>query len=115
VAPKVAFGNGRAPGFLGGAGRLTTAVEPIPLPIDPAPAAADQWWHAPAAPPTTAVRELASQRPEFIDRIWAPLRPAFPGGLVFGIAGLVVAPLAGVWIGYRQARGADAADQFADR
>ncbi|WP_319447021.1 MULTISPECIES: hypothetical protein [unclassified Mycobacterium] len=114
VAPKVTFGNGRAPGVLGGAGRLTRAPEPIPLPIDPA--AAGQWSPAPAVPPpTTAVRELASQRTEFIDRVWAPLHPAFPGGLVFGIAGLVVAPLAGVWIGYRQARGADAADQFADR
>jgi hypothetical protein len=114
VAPTVTFGNSRAPGYLSGAHRSTTAAESIPSPVNPAPAAADQWSPAPAVP-TTAVRELASQRPEFIDRIWAPLRPEFPGGVVFGIAGLVVAPLAGVWIGYRQARGADAADHFADR
>jgi hypothetical protein len=118
VAPTVTVtvGNGRAPGFLGGAHWPTTAAEWIPSPINPAPAAADPWSPAPAVPPPPrTVRELASQRPEFIDRIWAPLRPAFPGGLVFGIAGLVIAPLAGVWLGYRQARGAEAADQLADR
>jgi hypothetical protein len=124
VAPTVTFGSGRTPGFLGGADQATIAAESIPSPVNPAPApapapvppAADPWSAASAVlPPTTPVREFALPRPEFIDHIWAPLRPSFPGGLVFGIAGLVIAPLAGVWLGYRQARGADVADQLADR
>jgi hypothetical protein len=120
VAPTVTFGNGRAPGFLGGAEQPTIAEEPIPSPVNaasaPVPPAVDQFSPAPAVPPAlTTVRQLASQRPEFVDRIWAPLHPAFPGGLAFGITGLVIAPLAGMWIGYRQARSAEAADQLADR
>lgn len=72
-------------------------------PVNPSPAPA-------VVPPTTMLRESASEGPEFIDRIWAPLRPAFPGGLVFGIAGLLIGPLAGVWLGYRQARAAEAVE-----
>jgi hypothetical protein len=121
VAPTVTFGDGRTPGFLGGGAQPTVAAGSVPSPVAPAPApvppAANPSSPAPSEVirPTTALREFDSQGPEFINRIWAPLRRAFPGGLVFGIVGLVVAPLAGAWLGYRQARAADAGDQLVDR
>jgi hypothetical protein len=115
VAPTVTYGSGRA---LGGADQPAVAANPVATPWTPGPeleSAAVPPAALPAAPPPTALREAASPEPEFVDRIWSPLRPAFPGGLVFGIAALVLGPLAGVWLGYRQARAAGAAAQLADR
>jgi hypothetical protein len=121
VAPTVIFGDGRTPGFHGGGDELTIAAGPVPPPVNPAPAAVASAVMPPPAPavlqpapavlpPTTILLESASPAPpEFIARIWAPLRPASLGGLAFGIAGLLIGPLAGVWLGYRQARAADAA------
>jgi hypothetical protein len=43
---------------------------------------------------------------KFIHQLWAPLRPTFGTDLLFGLAGLVLIPLAGAWLGYRQARAA---------
>jgi hypothetical protein len=120
VAPTVSFGDGRTPGFLGGANLSAAAggSNPSPDPAAPAPvpSALEQWAPAPAVmPPTTMLSELGSQPPDFIDQMWAPLRPTFPGGLAFGITGLLIAPLAGVWLGYRQARASQTADQLVDR
>ena len=116
VTSTVTVGNSRTPGFLGGAAQSSVAAGSVPAPVAPVPSAVIQSSPDPAVmPPTTILREFESQAPEFIDRMWAPLRPAFPGGLVFGITGLMIAPLAGVWLGYRQARAADAADRLVKR
>jgi hypothetical protein len=116
AAPTVTFGNGRTPGFLGGVDEPSVDAGQAPAQVNSAPAAVSPSSPAPEVMPlTTTLHEFDSQGPEFIDRIWAPLRPAFPGELVFGIAGLLLAPLAGLWLGYRQARAAEAADQHADR
>jgi len=116
VGPTVTLGNGRTHGFLGGVDEPSVDAGQAPAQVNSAPAAASPSSPAPEVMPlTTILHEFDSQGPEFIDRIWAPLRPAFPGELVFGIAGLLLAPLAGVWLGYRQARATEAADQVADR
>jgi hypothetical protein len=120
VAPTVTFGDGRTPGFIGAeapAG-ITGVIPHAPLTPPAAIGAPDRVIPALAPevmPPTTVLSEADARGPEFIDQMWAPLRPAFPGGLVFGLAGLLVGPLAGVWLGYRQARAAAAVDQLADR
>jgi hypothetical protein len=104
-APRVTFGNGRTPGVLKTApGDRPNVVSPAPVPAAPAP--------PPPAPesPSAALMAIEPQSQEFIDRIWAPLRPTFGSGLLFGLAGLVLMPLSGVWLGYRQARAAKAAD-----
>lgn len=116
AAPAVTFGDGRAPGGTVGADQPVSAASPGAAPRSPDPVTElDPASLVPILeplPPSTALREAASPKPEFVDRVWSPLRPAFPGGLVFGIAGLVLGPLAGVWLGYRQAR---AAAQLVDR
>ncbi|MCW2592374.1 MAG: hypothetical protein JWQ86_4801 [Mycobacterium sp.] len=116
VGSTVTFGNGRTPGFLDGVDEPSVDAGQAPAQVNSAPAAVSPSPPGPEVMPlTTMLHEFDSQGLEFIDRIWAPLRPAFPGGLVFGIAGLLVAPLAGVWLGYRQAHAAEAADQLVDR
>lgn len=116
VGPTVTFGNGRTPGFLGDVDEPSVDAGQAPAQVNSAPEAVSPSSPGPEVMPlTTMLHEFDSQGLEFIDRIWAPLRPAFPGGLVFGMAGLLVAPLAGVWLGYRQARSAEAADQLVDR
>jgi hypothetical protein len=107
-APRVSFGNGRTPGVLKTAPGNTAVGNPVPAPASSAPAPPPP---APISPPTALMAvEPASQ--EFIDRIWAPLRPTFGSGLLFGLAGLVIMPLSGVWLGYRQARAAKAASKL---
>lgn len=111
MSPPVTVGNGRSPGLLSGRDdpRVTgsgpafiPSPELAPSTVVPAPV-------APQAPPPI---QPAAERHPFIEAIPAPLQPAFPGGLLFGIAGLVLMPLAGVWVGYRQARATRAASQL---
>jgi hypothetical protein len=104
-APRVTFGNGRTPGVLKTAPGRTATVNPAPAPSAPAPP-------PPPAPesPAAALMAIEPESQEFIDRIWAPLRPTFGSGLLFGLAGLVIMPLSGIWLGYRQARAAKSAD-----
>ena len=104
ATPQVRFGNGRTPGTLTGApDEPTIRVNAIPTGVLSAP-------NLPPGPvlalpaQVTVVPIAAPGSQEFIDRIWAPLRPSFGDGLAFGIVGLVVMPLMGVWLGYRQAR-----------
>lgn len=109
-APRVTFGAGRTPGVLKTApGDTANVVNPAPAYSAPAPPPPPP--PAPVSPPAALMAiEPASQ--EFIDQIWAPLRPTFGSGLLFGLAGLVIMPLSGVWLGYRQARAARAAAQL---
>jgi hypothetical protein len=107
-APPVRFGNGRTPGVLRTApGHTNNVVNPVPAAPAPAPP-------PPPAPESPSAALMAVEPPsqEFMDRIWAPLRPTFGSGVLFGLAGLVLMPLSGIWLGYRQARAAKAASKL---
>ena len=126
TAPPVTFGNGRTPGLLtgapddappqaavepAGAGDPTVApvVEALPPPPAPSPP-------QPPSPPPPAVRlEVAPPWQRTVASWWATAaEPNRPGGIGFGIAGLILAPLAGIWLGYRQARASRAAAQLVE-
>jgi hypothetical protein len=108
TAPRVTIGNGRSPGILTGPAEdaplqaggpvevPAPTVPPLPAPQLPVPTQLD------VAPPWQ--RTVAS--------LWAAAAPSRPGGVVFGVAGLILAPLAGVWLGSRQARATRAAAQL---
>lgn len=110
TAPPVTVGNGRSPGL-----SWERPDEPnivlgsVPPPVSSALA-------PPPPPPPVPVAVLipspAPASPGLIARIWEPLRPTFAGGPLFGIVGLVIMPLAGMWLGYRQARAARAAAEL---
>jgi hypothetical protein len=78
----------------------------VPAPPVPAP--------PPVVVPTTKLEPPALQRA--VSSLWAAAAaPSRPGGVVFGIAGLLLAPIAGAWLGYRQARASRAAAQLVRR
>lgn len=127
TAPPVVVGNGRMPGILSwshasGDGPPETAVGPAeilvvnmaPLVEAPPPVPAPS---PPPPPSPPAVRlDVAPPWQRTVASLWAAAaEPSRPGGLDFGIAGLILAPLAGVWLGYRQARASRAAAQLVDR
>jgi hypothetical protein len=111
-------GDGRSPAFVP-AGPVETparvepgpvavrAPAPVPAPAPPAPtpapvsspappAAQPHDWSLPVTPVTSSLRGKAE--------------PAWPAGVLFGLAGLVLAPIAGMWLGLRQARASNSAD-----
>jgi hypothetical protein len=47
--------------------------------------------------------------------LWATVKPTWPTGAIFGIAGLLLAPIAGMWLGRRQAHAAKSASQLVSR
>jgi hypothetical protein len=103
AAPSVTVGDGRSPGLSGERpDEPNVAVSSVPTRVSSAPA-------PPAPPALMALPRPAPAGPKFIERIWSPLRPTFGGGPLFGITGLVIMPLAGMWLGYRQARAAKTA------
>jgi hypothetical protein len=108
TAPSVTIGNGRSPGILTG-------------PREDAPSRAGA---APdiAAPPPVVTPQL--QPPDRLDVpppqravaiLWAAAAPGQPGGVLFGLVGLILAPIAGAWLGYRQARASRAAANLVPR
>lgn len=107
TAPRVTFGNGRSPGILSGrpehapGGNTSDVVAPPPE----APPAV-----TPQLPPAYRLDEAPAQR--MVASLWAAAAPGWPSGLLFGIAGLILAPIAGAWLGYRQARASKAAAQL---
>ncbi|WP_029114996.1 hypothetical protein [Mycobacterium sp. URHB0044] len=106
--PRVTVGNGRSPGILSGQPReAPSPAAPVetPAPAPPPP--------APAPPPTVRLEEPMLQRA--VSSLWAAAAPYQPGGVLFGLAGLVLAPLAGAWLGFRQARASKAAAQLVRR
>lgn len=119
ASPLVTFGNGRTPGLLSRrSGRVQLAAGAVPPAAEPVPVIVA----APALPPPSApgpgqIIPLSDEQrgPAYIEGLWAPIQPAFPGGLLFGIAGLVLMPLAGVWLGYRQARASRAASELVEQ
>jgi hypothetical protein len=64
----------------------------------------------PQLPPSYRLDEAPAER--MVASLWAAAAPGWPSGLLFGIAGLILAPIAGAWLGYRQARASKAAAQL---
>jgi hypothetical protein len=111
TAPSVTIGNGRSPGIL--TGRPDDA--PSRAGVDPAVA-------GPAMTPAVVTPQL--QPPDRLDVpppqravaiLWAAAAPGQPGGVLFGLVGLILAPIAGAWLGYRQARASRAAANLVPR
>jgi hypothetical protein len=100
--PAVTVGNGRSPGIL--TGRPKRAPRPTGTAPNVAPAA------TPHLPPTDRLDVAPTER--IVASLWAAAAPGRPGGVLFGLAGLIFAPIAGAWLGYRQARASRAAAQL---
>lgn len=112
--PAVVVGNGRSPGLLSsgpaGAEDRRTAVS-TPRPDVPAAPVL-----LPQAPPTAIPAvDTESQRPRVFSGMWSPVGAGGSSNTLFGLAGLILIPLAGVWLGHRQALGARAARDLVDR
>jgi hypothetical protein len=111
VVPRVIFGDGRSPGLL-------SAGEPAiaqPMPAGPAPAPVVAPTGAAPAAPTPLTMDVSpwplSETP--VTTFWGKVEPSWPVGVLFGIAGLLLAPIGGVWLGHRQARAAKASANVA--
>jgi predicted lipid-binding transport protein (Tim44 family) len=101
----VTVGNGRSPGI------LTGRPERAPRPTGTAPNVAAVTQPAAHLPPTDRLDVAPTER-MVVASLWAAAAPGLPGGLLFGLAGLFLAPIAGAWLGYRQARASRAASQL---
>jgi hypothetical protein len=121
VTPLVTFGDGRSPRFLSErpGGELPIQVgrpEPIVaaalrvIPAPPAPQLAQQ--AAAVLPPLTmaAMPRPLSETPATSS--WGKVQSSWPASVLFGIAGLLLAPVGGMWLGHRQARAAKVASQL---
>jgi len=106
--PPVTIGNGRSPGILTGrpdnAPSRTGAPDVAAPPVTPP---------APQLPPATQLDVPPVQRA--VAMLWAAAAPGRPSGVLFGLAGLILAPIAGAFLGYRQARASRAAAQLVRR
>ena len=111
VVPRVIFGDGRSPGLLSAAEPATAQ----PMPAGPAPAPVVEPTGAAPASPTPLTMEVSpwplSETP--VTTFWGKVEPGWPIGVLFGIAGLLLAPIAGVWLGHRQARAAEVPSNLA--
>jgi hypothetical protein len=112
-APPVMVGNGRAPGELTDPARGAPSQR-LPGPVDAAVAAG-----FPAVSPQLPLPDQLRgswQWQRTVASVWAAAAaPSRPGGLLFGLAGLLLAPIAGAWLGYRQARASRAAAELTRR
>jgi hypothetical protein len=106
--PPVTIGNGRSPGIL--TGRPDNAPSRTGVPDVAAPPVTPP---APQMPPPTQLDVPPVQRT--VATLWAAAAPGLPGGVLFGLAGLIFAPIAGAFLGYRQARASRAAAQLVRR
>ena len=121
VAPRVTFGNGRAPVLLSerpGELPVQMSLEPIVTQLLPAIAA------PPAPSPSSARSSVAVPAPLTMESstwplsetpvtsFWGQVQPGWPASVLFGFAGLLLAPIGGVWLGRRQARAAKVATQL---
>lgn len=115
--PAVVFGNGRTPGVLSsgraGAQAPVEAGEPA---VAAVPEAAIAPVVIPPSPPTALPNVAADdQLPRFVSEAWSPIGPGDNSGALFGVAGLLLIPLAGIWLGYRQALAARAVAGLSER
>jgi hypothetical protein len=107
VPPEVTIGNGRAPQISGQApAQWTPPVGPT-VPVSLPPAAAPPAQAAPPARPLFAGLRTARLDMAALHRL-PSTRPGHTMTSLFGLAGLLLIPLAGAALGYRQARAARA-------
>ncbi len=117
TVPLVTIGDGRLPGppserpgeLPGGQTSPGPAV-PQPLTTIAAPPARSSM-----APPQPSLTAESDPWPLFktpVASFWGTVQPGWAAGVLFGVAGLLLAPIAGVWLGHRQARAVKAASQL---
>lgn len=116
TSPRVVVGNGRIPATPAPVRTPAVTAAPAPPPravaATPRPAAPVTVPRIAAAPQTVTVVagphgfELPAPPP------WTTVTPGRPTGTIFGIAGLLLAPIAGMWLGWRQARASKSAAQL---
>ncbi|MDT5335731.1 MAG: hypothetical protein QOD90_1236 [Mycobacterium sp.] len=109
VVPRVIFGDGRSRGLLSPAEPATAQR------AEPAPATSVEPTAAAPASPTPLVMDVSpwplSETP--VITFFGKVESGWPVGVLFGIAGLLLAPIAGVWLGHRQARAAKVTSNLA--
>jgi hypothetical protein len=110
TAPSVTIGNGRSPGIL--TGRPDDAPSRAGAPAAAGPAVTPAVV-TPQLPPPDRLDVPPPQRA--VAMLWAAAAPGLPGGVLFGLAGLILAPIAGACLGYRQARASRAAAHLVPR
>ncbi|MDF2828892.1 MAG: hypothetical protein K0R01_2175, partial [Mycobacterium sp.] len=113
VSPRVVVGNGRVPGE-GSIDRVEPPV--VQAPVIPSNVEPPAPVVAPAEPPAVLPLPAPVSPVDQSSKAAPPLMTAPPAtggiGAMWGLAGLLLAPLAGIWLGYRQARATKAADQL---
>ncbi|OBB35025.1 hypothetical protein [Mycobacterium sp. 852002-51961_SCH5331710] len=109
--PQVTFGNGRTPQSRGPAPEAGGESPAVPAPAVPAPAlpAPMPPESLPPLAPTPLSRDTA---PPAVVRQFVVAPGAGTTDPLWGIAGLLVIPVAGAALGYRQARAAQAAERI---
>ncbi len=115
--PEMILGDGRSPAFVSaGPVEIPARVAPAPLPVRapaPLPASAPP---APAPAPASSPALRAAHPHDWslpvmpvTASLWGKAEQGWPAGVLFGLAGLVLAPIAGMWLGLRQARASNSA------
>ncbi|TPG36821.1 hypothetical protein [Mycolicibacterium hodleri] len=117
VVPVVTFGNGRSPGpSPAQQPRVVPARSNSAQPVPQTPTAiAAPRAPSPGAPPRPSLPTDAGPWPLLqtpMASLWGTVQPGWPTGALFGLAGLLLAPIGGVCLGYRQARAARAANNL---
>jgi hypothetical protein len=116
VAPWVRVGNGRTPGALSersgeSSAQVSDELDVVqPPPVVSVPPPARPWLVAPPLPAVASSPWPLVETP--LVSLWGDVRPGWPMGALFGIAGLLLAPIAGVWVGHRQARASKSASEL---
>ena len=112
VSPRVVVGNGRTPTPV--RARIEAPASPPPQAVAAAPLPAAPVV-APLVAPTPQTVTVVPGSPRFelpSPPPWTTVTPSWPSGTIFGIAGLLLAPIAGMWLGWRQARASKSAAQL---
>ncbi|MBJ7336268.1 hypothetical protein [Mycolicibacterium sp.] len=122
VVPVVTFGDGRSPGVQAPepstepVSTLSISALPDPPPavivVSAPPVPSPDVPPPPAPPLPTTDRDPWSLSDTPVTSFWGTIRPGWPAGVLFGLAGLLLAPIAGVWLGHRQARAVKSASQL---
>jgi hypothetical protein len=120
--PRVTFGDDRSPRHRQAPAEDLVAAEPasvLPVPAVAAPAPplyVPPVQPVPAAPPPAPVQasvpriQWSPNTP--VTSLWGRVQSGWPAGVIFGIAGLLMAPIGGIWLGQRQARASRTVSQL---